>query len=41
MEWEDFAEFQGQYPDIETKEEIQEQAQFIDIDGEGFITNQF
>jgi|TARA_R110002167_G_scaffold59548_1_gene168770 hypothetical protein len=41
MEWEDFAEFQGQYPDIENKEEIQEQAQFIDIDGESFITNQF
>ena len=41
VEWEDFEEFQGQYPDIETKEEIQDHAQFIDIDGESFITNQF
>ena len=41
VEWEDFEEFQGQYPDIKTKEDIQDHTQFIDIDGESFITNQF
>jgi hypothetical protein len=41
VEWEDFEEFQGQYPDIKTKEEIQDHTQFIDIDGESFITSQF
>ena len=41
VEWEDFEEFQGQYPDIKTKNEIQDHTQFIDIDGECFITSQF
>ena len=40
-EWDDFKEFQSQYPDIKTKEEIQDHAQFIDIDGERFISSQF
>jgi len=41
VEWEDFEEFQGQYPDIKTKEDIYDHTQFIDIDGESFITSQF
>ena len=41
VEWDSFEEFQGQYPDIKTKEDIYDHAQFIDIDGECFITSQF
>ena len=39
-QWENFEEFSASYPDI-AKDEIWEYGQFIDVDGESFITENF
>ena len=39
-QWESFEEFSASYPDI-AKNEIEDYTQFIDVDGQSFITGNF